>query len=141
PVGFRIGAFTVLPAVELSAGRDSNPDRTANGQSSSVWIVAPELLLRSNWLRHELTADLRGSYVSYPGYDGQPSLDRATADLRVNGRIDVTDTTRIDLEGRWLLGTDNPGSPDIQAGLAKLPYYTTLGGSAGITQTFNRFEA
>ena len=52
----------------------------------------------------------------------------------------MTSHTRVDLEGRFILGTDYPGSPNIQADLARLPIYTTLGGSAGIGQRFNRFE-
>ena len=39
-----------------------------------------------------------------------------------------------------LVSTDNPGSPNLQAGLAKLPIFTTFGGSAGIGQKFNRFD-
>ena len=38
------------------------------------------------------------------------------------------------------ISTDNPGSPNLQAGLAKLPVFTTVGGSAGIAHRFNRFE-
>jgi hypothetical protein len=94
-------------------------------------------MLNSNWSRHELTANLRGSYTSY---ENASDLDRPSLDAKVNGRVDVTPLTRVDLEGRVLVGTDNPGSPNIQAGLAKLPIYTTLGGSAGIGQRINRFE-
>jgi len=39
-----------------------------------------------------------------------------------------------------VVGTDNPGSPNIQAGLTRFPIYTTLGGSLGLTQRFNRVE-
>ena len=38
------------------------------------------------------------------------------------------------------MGTDYPGSPNIQADLARLPLYTTYGGYAGFGQRFNRFE-
>jgi hypothetical protein len=41
---------------------------------------------------------------------------------------------------RLRLSTDNPGSPNIQAGLAKYPIYTTLGGTVGIDQSFNRLQ-
>ena len=44
------------------------------------------------------------------------------------------------MEGRLLIGTDNPGSPNIQAGLARLPIVTTAGTTFGYTQGFNRFE-
>ena len=39
-----------------------------------------------------------------------------------------------------LVSTDNPGSPNLQAGLAKLPIYTTFGGGVGLGQRFNRFD-
>ena len=58
----------------------------------------------------------------------------------MDGRIDVTHDTRIDLGTRVLVSTDNPGSPNLQAGLAKLPVFTTFGGTAGIGQRFNRFD-
>jgi hypothetical protein len=80
---------------------------------------------------------LRGTYSAY----GQtPSLDRPYFDGRINGRIDVLRTTRVDVEARTLLSTDNPGSPDIPADLARLPIYTSVGGSLGVTQQFNRLE-
>ncbi len=58
----------------------------------------------------------------------------------MDGRIDVTHDTRIDLTARDIVSTDNPGSPNLQAGLAKLPLFTTFGGTAGIGQRFSRLE-
>ncbi len=43
--------------------------------------------------------------------------------------------TQINLEGRFIVSTDNPGSPNLQAGLAKLPIDTTVGATLGIAQT------
>jgi len=100
-------------------------------------VVAPELKLNSNWQRHELTADLRGSYTTY---DRVSSLNRPNVDSKVTGRVDVTNNTRLDLEGHVLVGTDFLGSPNIQANLAKLPIFETFGGTAGIGQRFNRLE-
>ena len=100
-------------------------------------MVAPELKFNSNWARHEFTGDLRGSYTSYsrmPRRTGRP------LDGKLTGRVDVTRDTRIDLETKYLIGTDNPGSPNIQAGLAKLPIFPTLGGTAGLGHRFNRLD-
>jgi hypothetical protein len=58
----------------------------------------------------------------------------------VFGRYDFSRDTRFEGEGRFLLGTDNPGSPNLQAGLAKLPIFTTLGATAGMAQRFNRLD-
>ena len=50
-------------------------------------------------------------------------------------------TTRASISTAALLvSTDNPGSPNLQAGLAKLPVFTTVGGSAGLGQQFNRLD-
>jgi len=137
PTGFHVGGFVLRPAMEATVGYDSNPARSATGKSSWLAVMAPELLVNSNWSRHELTASIRGSYTDY---ENASSLNRPALDARVNGRVDVTPLTRLDLETRAIVGTDNPGSPNIQAGLAKLPIYTTVGGTAGLGQRFNRVE-
>jgi hypothetical protein len=139
PLGIRAGAFDFFPAVELIGGYNTNPGQVPNGKAAWFYTVAPELRVQSNWSRHELKADLRGSYIGYTP-DETPSLNRPYVKGRVDGRVDVTHDTRVDLAGRILVSTDNPGSPNLQAGLAKLPIYTTGGGTLGLGQRFNRFD-
>jgi hypothetical protein len=139
PVGIRTGSFDIFPAVELIGGYNSNPGQEPNGKGAALYMVAPELRAQSNWSRHELKAELRGSYTGFSP-DETPTLSRPNLNGRVDGRVDVTRDTRIDLGGRVLVSTDNPSSPNLQAGLAKLPVYTTFGGSAGLGQRFNRFD-
>ena len=150
PIGIRAGAFTFFPALELTGGHDSNPSHVPGGKDSWLLMVAPELRVRSDWERHQLNADIKGNYMAYSerfgtnpdgSFTGTPdSLDRPSLDARVDGRLDVNSRSRFDLEGRLLVGTDNPGSPNIQAGLARLPITTTVGATVGYTQSFNRFE-
>jgi hypothetical protein len=136
-LGLRAGAFLVLPAVEVTGGYDTNPGRAPGGRPSAYVVVSPELLARSDWQRHEVTVALRGSYTAY----GQtPELDRPSVDGKVTGRLDVTRDTALIGEGILVVGTDNPGSPNVQAGLSRFPIFTTLGGAAGISQRFNRLE-
>ncbi len=139
PLGVRTGGFTLYPAIELIGGYDSNPGRTPGGSGASLYTVAPELLVQSNWSRHELKADLRGSYTGYSP-DETPTLSRPYFNGKLDGRIDVTHDTRIDLNTRLLVSTDNPGSPNLQANIAKLPVFTTAGGSVGLGQQFNRLD-
>jgi hypothetical protein len=137
PLGLRAGAFLVLPALEVTGGYDTNPARTPGGRASSFVTVSPEVIARSDWTRHEVTATLRGSYTAY---DRTPELDRPAFDGKVTGRLDVTRNTALIGEGILIVGTDNPGSPNVQAGLTRFPIYTTLGGTFGLTQRFNRVE-
>ncbi len=140
-LGMRAGSFIVLPAVELSAGYDNNPQHTPGGPGSSTFIVAPELHARSDWTSNSLTADITGSYYWYGNDTFQPSLNRPYLNSKIDGRIDVTRDTQILLENRFIISTDNPGSPNIQANLAKLPIDTTVGGTVGVEQQFSRFDA
>lgn len=139
PLGLRTGSFDLFPAVELIGGYDTNPSRGPNGKGASLYTIAPELRAQSNWSRHDLKADLRGSYTGYSP-DETPTLSRPNFNGKVDGRVDVTRDTRVDLGGRVLVATDSPNSPNLQAGLDKLPIYTTFGGTAGLGHRFNRFD-
>ena len=106
------------------------------------YVVAPEFLAVSDWERHALVADLRGSFTGYGGTlppisDGAISsaptnVDQPNFNGHVDGRLDVTEDTHITSEARLRVSTDNPGSPNIQAGLAKYPVYATFGGTFGL---------
>lgn len=139
PIGVHAGAFTLYPAVELIGGYSTNPGQSSTAEGAWLYSIAPELRAQSNWSRHEFKADLRGSYTGYTP-DTTPTLSRPYANGKVDGRVDVTKSTRIDLGSRVLVSTDNPGSPNLQAGLSELPIYTTFGGSVGVGQKFNRFD-
>jgi hypothetical protein len=141
-LGIKAGSFLILPSLELSGGYDNNPQHIPDGPGSATAVVAPELQVRSDWSRHSFTADIVGTYYWY-GNDGQfsPPLNRPYLNSKLDGRIDVTRETQILLENRVIVSTDNPGSPNIQAGLAKLPIDTTVGGTAGIEHEFGRFDA
>ncbi|MBV9565253.1 MAG: outer membrane beta-barrel protein [Bradyrhizobium sp.] len=149
-VGDYAGSFLVKSAVELSGGYDSNPGRTFNPHGLPLYVVAPEFLAVSDWKRHALVADLRGSFTGYgstlpAAVDGQvnaapTNIDRPDFTGHVDGRLDVSRDTDLTAQGRLRVSTDNPGSPNIQAWLAKYPIYTTLGGTFGFDQRFNRLQ-
>ncbi len=136
-VGTTYGSFLFRPAVEVTRGYDTNPARTMRGNGSWYEIVAPQLLVNSLWTRHELTATLRGSYWNYDSID---RLSRPLVDTKVNGRFDITSLARVEVEGRYYLGTDSPGSPNIQADLKWLPIYHQVGGTVGLGQRINHFD-
>lgn len=150
PVGDYVGSFLVKSALELRGGYETNPGRLPHEIGAPSWVVAPEFLAVSDWERHALVADLRGSFTGYgnsmpPIVDGAVSpsptnVNRPDFTGHIDGRIDVTQDTHITSEVRLRVATDNPGSPNIQTGLASYPIYTTLGGTFGIDQNFNRLQ-
>jgi hypothetical protein len=149
PVGDYAGGFLIKSALELRGGYDTNPGRTFVPKGSPVYVVAPEFLAVSDWERHALVADLRGSFTGYtntfPPVDGVASsaptnVDRPDFTGHVDGRLDVTHDTRLLAQTRLRVATDNPGSPNVQVGLARYPVYATFGGTFGLDQNFNRLQ-
>jgi hypothetical protein len=149
-VGDYAGSFLIKSALELRGGYDTNPGRLATPVGAPFWVVAPEFLAVSDWERHALVADLRGSFTGY-GNSLPPTIDSAISSAptninrpdflgHVDGRLDVTEDTHIASQVRLRVATDNPGSPNIQAGLASYPVYATFGGTLGVDQRFNRLQ-
>jgi len=149
-VGDYAGSFLIKSAVEVSGGYDTNPGRTFQAHGLPFWVVAPEFLAVSNWERHAVVADLRGSFTGYGGslpqtLDGTvnpapTNVDRPDFTGHVDGRLDVTRDFDLTAQARLRVSTDNPGSPNIQAGLAKYPIYASFGGTFGFDQHFNRLQ-
>lgn len=149
-VGDYAGSFLIKTAVEVMGGYDTNPGRLYQPQGRAFYMVSPEFLAVSDWERHAVVADLRGSFTGYgsgltPNADGTPlsaplDVDRPNFNGHIDGRFDVSRDTHITAEARALISTDNPGSPNVQTGLAKFPLYSTIGGTFGIDQNFNRLN-
>ncbi len=137
PAGVNVGSFTLRSILDFSMGYDSNALRTPGGPGSKFYVIAPQFTARSNWARHELTADLRGSYTEFSDVPGN---NRPEVYGTVRGRIDVTALTRVEIEGRAALTTENPGSPDAVSGVVRPPNVYSFGTTLGIVQRFNRFE-
>ncbi|MCK1268311.1 hypothetical protein ABIB75_004098 [Bradyrhizobium sp. GM2.2] len=149
-VGDYAGSFLIKGGLELSTGYDTNPARLNKPVGSPAYVVAPDLLVASDWERHALVADLRGSFSGYTNnmpatIDGfaSPSpveVDRPDFNGHVDGRLDVNRDLKLTTQLRLRLATDNPGSPNVQAGLQKYPVYAAYGTTVGFDQSFNRFQ-
>ncbi|MFZ5690489.1 MAG: outer membrane beta-barrel protein [Pseudomonadota bacterium] len=138
-VGFYAGSFLYKPAVEVSGGYNSNPGQRFIPKGSTFEKVAPELSIKSDWSRHELSADLRGSYIWYND-NNLDNLSKPFLDLKGKARLDISKQTKAELEGRFGLQADNPGDPNLPANISTPPLYITPGATAGITHSFNRLE-
>ena len=138
-LGIRAGSFLLLPSLDLTAGYNTNPERVTGAGGAPYFIAAPELQVRSDWERHSLTADIIGSYIEY-GDHLVPSLN--VPYLQCQDRRPHRRHARYPNHCRAPLPftTDNPGSPNLQAGLAQLPIDTDVGGTLGVAQKFNRLS-
>jgi hypothetical protein len=137
PTGVKAGSFLLKPALEVMAGYDSNPTRLQNAKASPVLVFAPELTVRSQFERHQLNADLRGTFTDFTAV---PVANRPTADVKVSGLYDFDGKTSFNAEARYNLDRGVPGAIGALAGTAKLPLVSTFGGTAGVTHKFDNIE-
>ncbi|WP_316175015.1 outer membrane beta-barrel protein [Bradyrhizobium sp. SZCCHNRI1073] len=137
PKGITVGNFILKPAFEMSSGFDSNPGRVPQGKGSAFVSVAPVLLVRSQFERHLLNADVRVGYIDYAKLR---QLSRPTVDAKVNGRYDITDTFALNGEAHVAVDADDPGTPRFAGRFARIPLASTVGGSAGVTKRFEEVE-
>jgi hypothetical protein len=137
PVGFHAGAFLVKPSVEISEGYDSNPFRVQNGPGSAFTEVKGAVSAKSEWSRHEMQLDLRGSYTAYSNVD---DINRPDADATLRGRIDVQKDLRVEYVEKAALATQAPGTPNSIEGAKNLPFIYTLTSGVGAVKQFNRLE-
>ena len=137
-LGIRAGSFLLFPTLDLSAGYSTNPERAPGNPPSAYGVVTPELRVASDWSSHSLTADIAGAYTQYANGDLVPSLNVPYLNAKVDGRVDLSRDTQLNLEARYLINTDNPGSPNLPGQLAKLPLNFDAGGTIGVAQQFGR---
>lgn len=137
-LGIRTGGLTLFPAIEQSIGYDTNPNRTQDRKGSFVSHTEGELRLQSDWSRHELSGFLRGAYNEYPSV---PEASRPEGAGRIGLRLDVLRDTQINIEGRYLIDTQRPDSPDLASPVRTRPLIFSEGGTLGVTQRFNRLVA
>ena len=134
------GPTAFMPGRSICSRRSSSPaagtpipSTPRRRRARPEYLFSPELTVRSDWERHALNFDIHGAYLGYGStfFPNSPVwLNRPGLDSRVNARIDVDTHDHFDLEGRLLLATDNPGSPNIQAGLETLPIVAHRRGDA-----------
>jgi hypothetical protein len=138
PAGVRVGSFVLRATLDVSEGYAANPSNAPTGGPGSWFtVIAPNVAFRSDWARHEVQGEVRGSYTAYSNASG---LDRPDGSAVLRGRIDVTSATRIELEGTSRIWTEYPGSPDAISTAVRLPIVYSFGGTAGVVQRLGRLE-
>ncbi len=140
PLGVDVGSLRLFPYVETDTGYDSNPNRLADQVVGSSYLHGETgLKLQSQWSQHSLSADLRAGYYDYLQV---PLANRPDVNGTVTGRVDVTKATRINLESRFGLTTQQPGSPLLaipgSVYITSRPSVATFGQTIGVSQQLNR---
>ncbi|MBA4612356.1 outer membrane beta-barrel protein [Stappia taiwanensis] len=109
PSGIRLGSFLLYPELAVGIGWTDNRANDANGTPGPSYIVAPTLRLESNWSRHSLGVNFRGSYIGY-GDDAVDDDPNITTDALL--QLDLSERTQVDLDARYGLSLEDRGSAE-----------------------------
>lgn len=142
PLGVDVGSLRLFPYVETDMGYDSNPNLLATDVVGSPFVHGEAgLKVQSQWSQNSLTANLRGGYYDYFRV---PAADYPDIAGTIDGRVDVTRDTQINLESTFGVTTEAPGSPLLaipnSVFITNRPLFATLGQTVGIKQQFNRLS-
>lgn len=111
PLGIRAGSFIAYPELRLEGQYTDNVARTRRSRDDDVGLaVAPRLLLRSEWPRHELRLDLSSRHVFYSDRSDQ---DETTADLRGGLRLDFRGGLTGDTEAYFAQTEESTAAADV----------------------------
>lgn len=140
PIGVRYGELILRPFVETSAGYETNPNQLSVGVKPSPALRADGGLdVNSDFSSGSLIAVLRGGYTDFPA---NSAANRPDLNAVIDGRIDVTRQDTINTEARFLLQTQQPGSPLLAVPNAVFttnrPLIVSEGATLGGNHTFNR---
>lgn len=138
-LGIRLGSFLVLPSAEAGASYDSNVFATESDKKDDViWIVNPEIAVRSDFGRHALNFRAAGSLARYAEYGSENYNDYL---VESDGRLDVTRDIVLDARLFHRQEHEGRGDPDTLSGYAEPVVYDRSGVLLGYTHRLNRFRA
>lgn len=136
PLGIRAGAFVLRPAIEADVGYDTNAQRSSTSRKGSTfWRTEGEFNAASDWSRHALDLNLRGSYTGYTAVSG---ANRPEGEGRLALRLEASRDQTINAQITGRVDTERPGAANLPGGVSeRVPYYQ-FGASLAGTQRFGR---
>jgi hypothetical protein len=138
PIGFQLGSFLLFTEAEIGGIFTDNVLETQTDTHSDQAIeVAPDIRLESNWARHFFSAQFIADRSWYKDFS---VMDDRTYQAILNGRIDVTRRTHLELEAEKSEvqeGRDSVSLTDILGDQTNLDEQHI---TAALDQTFNRLN-
>ena len=137
-LGLRLGNFEVLPSVSAGGMYNSNVFNTSKGEQSDLaFELLPVLRILSNLPRHALDLVLGARSLFYNRLTSENTTD-LTFDAR--GRIDISHSTNVTINGDYALLHEARGAPDLPGNAAEPTAYGVTTVQAALNQTFNRLQ-
>jgi hypothetical protein len=137
PVGIRLGAFNLLPEMNLKEAYSDNVFRTQNNTKGDfITTVSPQVQLQSDWARHQLNFLASADVFKYAD---NTSENREDLNLAGDFRVDVMKDINFYGGAAYRQLHEERGSPNDANGL-KPAKYNLQSTNLGYFQAFDRFS-
>lgn len=138
PLGVNLGAFTLHASLNFTAAMTDNVFADVSGaeQEDTVFTVAPEARLSSNWSRHSLAAQAGAGFNRFQDLSSE---DADTNYVRGQGRLDIGPRSSLTALAGLSNDVEPRTDPDSVITPTPIEYQTTSAALVG-RHTFNRFQ-
>jgi hypothetical protein len=137
-LGIPAGGFNIFPRVTADAAYDDNIYATQNSATSdTIFHIAPELLVRSNWNRHELDFYGRAMFNEYASHTNESTTDYGAG---ASGRLDLLRSSNLFAGGSFDRMTEPRTDPNSPAAAAKPIVYDLGQANVGGVWEFSRLR-
>lgn len=135
PLGGKAGGFTIYPSVEVEEVYNDNIFATQNNTIDDfITTFRPAVRIVSDWNQHYLGFNGSADVVRYWSNDQE---DHETADLRVDGRIDIRRDTNVTGAAGYEKGSEERGSVNDAGGITPTEF-DVVSLDAGVFNQWNR---
>lgn len=135
--GYKLGNYTIYPSIQAGTFYDDNIYATRTGRVADVvGTISPAIALQSNWDRNSLYAEAGADLTGYWTHGNENTADWHA---QLEGRLDVSDKTRVLLGAIALHEHEDRSSPDAVEGITPTPY-TELNAYAGVVHRIGTFS-
>ena len=138
PLGIRLGAFTIFPAIEAFIGHASNVfSSSTDPQSGAYYRAVPEIGFQSDWVRHELRGFVTADHESFFDYSGETTT---SLDAELEGRLDITSDDVASMLLTYSIVPESRGDPNVPDSVVEPPDSVEAVAEGTYAHRFGRVE-
>jgi hypothetical protein len=137
PVGIRVGSFIYYPAVTVGAGFTTNAEKVPGSGGSPTVNISPELLIQSDWARHEASFSFKGDWEHF--INGA-ARDNPSAEAAARIRLDLADRWNLALASVYDYSQQSISDPNFPTGATDNPGVHTIDNSVEFNGAIGRNE-
>jgi hypothetical protein len=111
PLALRAGVFDFHPAIEMEAVYSDNPGQISSGARPAAGIrLAPELELKSDWVRHGFRLKASGERIDYADQPEQATME---GEVESSLKVDIRRNTTAEVTLAAAQSQTNSGSSEV----------------------------